>query len=355
MNNEYLWDGRGEPDEEIQKLEGALSVYRHQGAELKFPATLVVRPASRWRKWVPFTRWQLLSAGTAAVVVCVAFAILLWPWNKTPSAGGPGWGVERVMGAPQVEFSGAKKSHASSELRVGQTLVTDDRSRASITEPQVGTISVEPNTRLRLIARTRGRDQLALERGTIHAFIWAQPGEFAVDTPSALAVDLGCAYTLHVDDSGAGTLRTTLGWVGFKLGEHESFIPAGAACETHPKRGPGTPYFEDASASFREALAKFDFAADNPAQRDGELDVILKEARPRDALSLWHLLARTEAADRGRVYDRLASLVAPPAAVTREGILSLDRNMLDAWWNELGLGDISLWRTWERSWPKDKS
>ena len=100
----------------------------------------------------------------------------------------------------------------------------------------------------------------SFDRGTIHAYIWALPGEFTVDTPSAIAVDLGCSYTLEVDDSGAGLLRTKLGWVGFKLDGHEAFIPAGAVCATRPKVGPGTPYFDDASASFRESLSKFDFA-----------------------------------------------------------------------------------------------
>jgi hypothetical protein len=50
-----------------------------------------------------------------------------------------------------------------------------------------------------------------------------------------------------------------LGWVGFKLNGHESFIPAGAACLTRPKVGPGTPYFEEASPKFCAALASFDF------------------------------------------------------------------------------------------------
>jgi len=39
---------------------------------------------------------------------------------------------------------------------------------------------------------------------------------------------------------------------------HESFIPAGAACATRPKVGPGTPYFEDASARFRAASTRLD-------------------------------------------------------------------------------------------------
>jgi hypothetical protein len=254
-----------------------------------------------------------------------------------------------------VESNAFGKSAGTAKLGVGQTLITDSHSKANISIADIGTVNVEPNTRLRSVSGGNRRNQLALDRGTIHAFIWASPGEFTVDTPSAIAVDLGCSYTLQVDDSGAGILRTKLGWVGFKLDGHEAFIPAGAVCATRPKVGPGTPYFEDASPSFREALSKFDFGATTPEERSAELSKILAEARQRDALTVWHLLARVDESHRGPVYDRLATLVPPPAGITREGVLRLDQKMLDLWWNQLDLGDISLWRTWERSWSPAKS
>jgi len=163
-------------------------------------------------------------------------------------------------------------------------------------------------------------------------------------------VDLGCAYTLQVDDSGAGIVRTSLGWVGFKLNDHESFIPAGAACATRPKVGPGTPYFEDAPATFRAALARFDFEDSTPQQRTDDLAILLAASRQRDALTLWHLLTRAEEGQRVLVYERLRGLAPPPAGVTKEGILRLDQPTLDLWWNELGFDDISVWRHWERSW-----
>jgi hypothetical protein len=59
--------------------------------------------------------------------------------------------------------------------------------------------------------------------------------------------------------------------------------------------------------------------------------VMLNEARARDTLTLWHLLARVEGADRERVYDKIASFVPPPEGVTREGVLKLDQGMLDRW------------------------
>jgi hypothetical protein len=161
------------------------------------------------------------------------------------------------------------------------------------------------------------------------ARIWAPPRLFFVDTPSAVAADLGCAYTLEVTKDGASLLHVTSGWVALQLKDRESMVPAGAACQTRPGVGPGTPYFEDASEEFRNALVKFDFEHDSigPSQ----LHVLLNAARPRDSLTVWHLLFRTSEAERGEVYDRLAQLAPPPNGVTREGILKLDKQMMETW------------------------
>jgi hypothetical protein len=354
MNDDYLWDGSGEPDPEIQKLESTLARFRHEDQAPEFPEIAATPRPQFWQRFFP-SNWSFaLAAATAAILFMAAFGILRWS-QKPNSTSGAGWDVESVTGSPQIESTAFGKNTGIAKLGIGQTLVTDNYSKANISIADIGTVNVEPNTRLRLVAGGSGHNRLALDRGTIHAYIWALPGVFTVDTPSALAVDLGCAYTLQVDDSGAGLLRTKLGWVGFKLEGHEAFIPAGAVCATRPKVGPGTPYFDDASASFRETLTKFDFAPSTPEERNAELSKILTEARQRDALTVWHLLARADVSERGLVYDRMATLVPPPDGVTRDGILRLDQKMLDRWWNELGLGDVSLWRIWERSWSPAKT
>ena len=349
MRDDYLWDGSGEPDPEIRQLEAILGRFRHHRPAPAFPE-MPSEQVVRQRFWQKSGFHKLAAA--AAVVLVIA-ALLIRRSHPTP-ASQPGWNVARVAGAPRVG-SKAITSGGSGRLAIGQLLETDSHSRASITVDEVGQVDVEPDTRLRLLKAGSGQRRLALDRGTIHAVIWAPPGEFVVDTPSAVAVDLGCAYTLHGDNSGAGLLRTKLGWVGFKLEGRESFIPAGAACATRPKIGPGTPYFEDAPGPLRAALSKLDFETNTPAQRNAGLALVLSQSRKRDALTLWHLLARVGDSERGRVYDRLAALVPPPSGVTREGVLHLDQKMLDRWWNQLDLGDISIWRTFERSWTEAES
>ena len=294
-------------------------------------------------------RFPILATTAAAVMVIAVVTFLVYDRKPLPTSVA-GWDVFRVAGSPRIGTKNIGDNKGASRLRVGQVLETDPQSRASLQAEQVGEIEMEPSTRLRLLTMGTGLKRIALDRGIIHAYIWAPPGQFVVDTPSAVTVDLGCAYTLQVDDSGAGVVRTSLGWVGFKMNGRESFIPAGAACETRPKIGPGTPYFEDASPKFRSALAKLDFEDNTPQQRGDDLVIVLNESRKQDALTLWHLLARVNEGQRPFVYHRLAELAPPPPGVTREGILRLDQSMLDLWWNKLGFDDISVWRHWERTW-----
>ena len=346
-SGDYLWDGSGEPDPEIQKLEALLGEYRHDRPAPVFPEIV---PGKRWTFFPVRTRLFPALVTTAIAVLVVAAVTFLLHGKKPLPLTAVGWDVSRLAGTPRIGRNAITGNERPSRLGVGQMLETDDQSRASLQAEGIGQIEMEPSTRLRLLTMGKGLKRIALDRGTIQAFIWAPPGQFVVDTPSAVTVDLGCAYTLQVDDSGAGLVRTSLGWVGFKLNGHESFIPAGAACSTKPQVGPGTPYFEDASSEFRAALARFDFEDSTPQQRAEDLAVILSQSRQRDALTLWHLLARVDEGQRVLVYDRLAEFAPPPASVTKEGILRLDQPMLDLWWNALGFDDISVWRHWERSW-----
>lgn len=167
------------------------------------------------------------------------------------------------------------------------------------------------------------------------------------DCHSTVAADLGCAYTLEVGRDGSGMLRVTSGWVELQLKDRESMVPAGAACETRPGIGPGTPYFEDCSTNFRNQLTAIDFG-EGPDTRSLALTNVLNESRPRDTLTLWHLLSRVDGADRVRVLEKIEIFVPLPAGVTREGILRLEPEMLARWRS-------ALEGTWQSNFAVPKS
>lgn len=298
--------------------------------------------ASQLQTLFPSRRRTFAAAFATALIVLVAGGAWLYLRAQRP-----GWEVARVEGAPRVASS---RIGEHGRLGVGEWLETDAASRAEISVANIGQVEVEPNTRVRLVETRLTEHRLELERGTLHARIWAPPRLFFVNTPSAVAADLGCAYTLEVDDAGRGLLHVTSGYVALETDARESIVPAGAACLTKPGAGPGTPFFEDAPESFVESLARLDFDGDH-----GSLDAVLTGARERDTLTLWHLLSRVGADERARVYERLAAFSPPPEGVTREGVVGLDRAMLDAWkvnleGNWLVESSPAVRRVWRKLW-----
>lgn len=320
------------------------------GARLAAQLPLIEAPESLWRKIEIvldgngrattggarrragfFMRPRFAMAAMALIVLVTGFG---WFWFRhTSKPQGSTWAVARLNGVPRI---GSTQINDKGKLGVGEWLETDKNSRAQIIVGDIGKVEIDPDTRVRLIETNPTEHRLELAHGRLSARISAPPKLFFVNTPSGVAEDLGCAYTLEVDDAGRSLLHVTAGWVSLQLKDRESVVPAGAACATWPGIGPGTPYFEDATEFFRTALAKFDFEPnDIKWSKVPALDIILHDARPRDAMTLWYLLSRVKGDDRLRVYNRTVQLVPPPSGVTREGILRLDQDMLNRWRDDM--------------------
>lgn len=235
---------------------------------------------------------------------------------------GKSFEIETLAGAPKV---GSQST--STNLAVGDFLETDAVSKARIEVADIGNVEIRPNSRVKLVGTNAKQHRLALDRGSLHAKIYAPPRLFIVDTPTATAVDLGCEYTLDVDENGNNKLHVTSGFVALERGGRESIVPAGAMCLTRKGKGLGTPFSAETSVEFRAALERFDFAGGGSEA----LQVMLDKRNFYDIITLWHLLSRVSRSDRGMVYDALASYVSVPNDVTREGIMKLNKAMLESW------------------------
>lgn len=326
-----------------------------RGMELAREIRIVAAPAGLWeeieaglekgrreRTAPPPRPGRRLVPGLAiaAGLLLVLLAAGLYGILRRPVTG---WVASPLDGAPQIASG---RLTTPSELRVGEWLTTDGTSRARIALPGLGRVEVEPGSRVRL-ARSRLTEQrLDLERGALDAVILAPPKIFVVSTPSASAVDMGCAYRLAVDAAGRGSLRVTAGWVALEKDGREAVVPAGALCAIRPGRGPGIPFYENSPSSFREALAAIEENAAPTEARRAALDTVLAAASARETLTLWHLLRAVGPADRGAVFERLGALSPPPAGVNRAGIERLDERMLRLWKND-------MLRVWLSGQPRD--
>src|SRR5215471_12764122 len=96
MRDDYLWDGCGEPDPEIQKLETVLGRLRHNRPAPAFPEIAPVR-----RHFWQFGAFQFAAGAAAGILVIAAVTFMLHSVNPNPSSR-PGWEVTRVAGTPRV-------------------------------------------------------------------------------------------------------------------------------------------------------------------------------------------------------------------------------------------------------------
>jgi len=273
MKDDYLFDGTGAPDPEVKDLEDLLSGLAYDGEAPEMPASRPQKPANS-------RTWFLVAIAAMTLIGVGAWTLQ----EKAPT--GPSWSCG-----------------ADCELFVGQWLETG-ADKALVEVADIGDMEVSPWSRLRLLATSEDEHRLQLDKGHIHASVYAPPRLLIVETPSATAVDLGCEYDLTVDDEGSGVLEVHSGWVSLELPDQVAVVPAGAKAFTRTGIGPGTPFFTDASVEMREALERFDFAG----RAQSDLQIAITEARARDTLSLFHLVPRAEMADRQLLIDRMKVL-----------------------------------------------
>jgi hypothetical protein len=301
MTDDYLWDPRATPDPEIVRLELLLRSAAFRPAPLR-DDVIVPRPKPKTRR-----SWTMI----AAALVLTAGALYVGG-RSTPAP----WAVTT-----------RRDAHSTRALAKDGVVETDDRSTAVVNVGRIGRVELGPRSRLRLLSADATEHRLALERGTMHASVTAPPRYFLVETASALAVDLGCVYTLSVDEKGSGLLTVAVGEVELQRGDVRSAVLAGNAAALRPGRGPGLPYPLHSSGALRRAVAEYDA---DPAQ-PGVLDALLAAADERSTITLWHLLQRAAPSDRERVYARLASIAPPPAGVTRDRALRGESDALQRW------------------------
>ncbi|MBM4014416.1 MAG: hypothetical protein FJ293_05560 [Planctomycetes bacterium] len=144
------------------------------------------------------------------------------------------------QGEVAVESAAPGAADRTGALRVGDRIVCGDGGSARVRVGEVGWLSLQPSTRLRVgaghgDAEKAGAFQLELERGTVAATIFAAPRVFALGTPGGIAVDLGCIYETTVADDGATFLKVTSGSVSFESGGRKVHVPSGAG--TGGRRG----------------------------------------------------------------------------------------------------------------------
>jgi ferric-dicitrate binding protein FerR (iron transport regulator) len=289
MSDDYLWNKSGPPDPEVARLEQLLAPLAH---DAPLDALRVRR-----RRRAPFVVLGVVVAAAAALAIYLAL-----PRHSGACGGSNGFRFTGVGG--DVTCGGSRV--ASGVLPVGGQLDTGAH-EASLSIADIGWAQLGRDTRVRLDRTDRERHQLSLERGHLHARVTAPPRLFAVATKHTEVVDLGCEYTIDVDDAGAGEICVHSGLV--ELATKSGAVvtaPEGTCAAILAGQNPGLPHVKEVSAELARAIGAYERG------EPGARDRLLAAATDRDAITL--IAAAAIDPQPAAVLGRLMELSPPPDA-----------------------------------------
>jgi FecR-like protein len=329
--DDYLWDGSGPADREVQRLEQLLAPLAHD------------RPLDELRLRRKRSRVPWIIAGAVALAAAAALVLYLRTSPHGPCSGGAGLAFTASGGTVAC----GDGTVANGVLPVGGVLDTGTAT-AKLTMPDVGTAELFANTRVRLDRSDPQHQNFHLERGGMHAKVNAPPRLFSVTTPGTSVVDLGCEYTIQIDDKGRGSIEVQSGQVELETTAHAVIVaPAGTTARLLEGRSPSVPVAVGASAELRAAVL------DHERGVAGSLERVLQLAGSGDAITLANLVVilpgdptdqvacRAPCVERELVLKRLAELAPPPEGVTVQAALA-DPAVLQRWRDEVVVDHLAL-------------
>ena len=334
--SEYLWDRSGDVDPEVADLEQELQALRFDpaahplalAADTPRPAAVVATPARR--RWRPLS---VVSGLMAASLVAMAGTWALHHWRLDWQAG-RAWTVHGQ----------------AAQLGVGDTLDVSARN-ARVDIARLGVLDAHQGTSLGLQSTGPERHQLTLNRGDIDVRVWAPPGRVRIQTPAGEVIDMGCIFSLSVDDRGVAHLSVDTGWVSLNNVHGSEFIPAGASSDMRADREPRVPVYDDAPRAFRSAVRALEDQGAGPSST--LLRDVIGLARERDVITLLRLAQTLESPSRDLVLERAALLFPPPAEVTVESVAAGNVDDFWQWYDALPLPALkNWWLNWRDVFPR---
>jgi RNA polymerase sigma factor (sigma-70 family) len=256
---------------------------------------------------------KILAAITFLIVAAAIYFIV---------TGTSSWEVLSSSGSPKINaesFSGVEL------LNPGEILTTGLAVNAAIKVPEIGSVEVGPNTNLKRTSEF----SVQIETGSISVLKQNANKFLKIEIPSAEIIEyyLVGDYNLSLDAGGNSEVKVNEGWLLLKDNDSEAFVIRNHICRIQKGKGLGIPYHKASSETFKFALDDFIFKGKN----DELLTVILSQAEPKNALSLWHLLKNVGENERSQIFNTLYGLASPPDGVTQEGILDLKEDMMLKW------------------------
>ncbi|MBK9332533.1 MAG: FecR domain-containing protein [Ignavibacteria bacterium] len=286
-----------------------------------------------------FRKKYVWISGIAAVIAIlfIFYAVKNWDFRQGNdslqySFGLPTyWKVVSVKGSPKINDMNMVSSDS---IKEGQWITTDSVSIAELIIADIGKVTIEPDSKVILVKGADSTRQIFVEYGMVNTE--TQNGDnraFKVGIPSAVAENKGGSYSLKIDKNGDGMIVVKSGKVDVLSTNKNAIVPAGNIVMTKNGLGVGTPFNEQSSPGFKNALFNYDFGNCN----DACMNIIIDNAKMTDAVSLINILNGSKAVNETKeeIYNKVANLIPPRAPVHKDSLEFFDEKELEIWIDDI--------------------
>lgn len=279
-----------------------------------------------------FYRFRYIISGIAAVIVLgfIIYGVKNLNLNNDRLTQQSTFGLESYWKVSNIQGNsliGNSTMSSNDSIKEGQWIQTNNDSRAELIVANIGKVIIEPNSKVIFVKGVDGNNRIMVEYGTINTVMNPNSRSFFVEMPTAVATDNGGSYTMTVDSTGDGLVYVRSGKVEIASPNRDAIIPAGSLVLTKRDIGVGTPFSENSSAKFKNALFNYDFGNCN----DACVKTLLNSAKMSDAVTLVNLIPNVNKEYSDQVYTKLAAFVAPPKTVSADSIPYINEEEINQW------------------------
>ncbi|MFA7418247.1 MAG: zf-HC2 domain-containing protein [Melioribacteraceae bacterium] len=260
---------------------------------------------------------------TAIPLALIAFGYFVYDFQKYNYP----WQVVSIAGNHTVNGRADK----SDKWDQGETLSTDDQSKAIVTIPKVGTMEVGTNSLLVLDRAKDGANQVYIKKGSVSISNTEDMPDYSLIVDGFEIIDRGGKFELAAGSSLGAILKVNFAFVEIPYNGNSFMIDENHTCVLRKGKRPGTPIHVKASDSLRAAVELFDFGNGGEAS----VERIISLAKEEDMLTLLSLIPHVQQLQRQILFQEISNRFPPPENVTRAGIIRLESEMLYRWWEEI--------------------
>ena len=314
VNLRKLKKEQEEQEKQLKKARGAVR------KSLVFRTMMI----SRVRHSLPFNgiNWgKVLLILFPLVLIAAGYFIYDFQKNNSP------WKVITNQGT--IAINGFVNH--TGKIAQGESLFTENNSKASIHIPKIGNVEVNENSLIVLKKAKDGDNIIILRQGSINVTNTSNMPDFSIELKNYIVIDRGGEFSISIDEDSNIKIFVRFGFAEINNGEETIYLDEGYICEIRTGVGIGSPYRDDASEQLKEEIKNFDY------QNGGEksLNKIVELATEKDMLTLLALIPNSSQMGRQILFQAITNKFPPPESVTRMGIIKSDSQMLYLWWQEI--------------------